>query len=280
MYTTKTSLFWKFVVYAVLILGVAVFIIPFIYMLLTTFVDNAYTLPRPSEVFSVTPNLDNYETVWNRNNFFRYFLNSLLIAGVSMVGSLFLGALTAYAFSRFQFPFKEFLFRMFLFTMMIPVVLAIVPQFTVISNLGLVNTYAGLWLLYIGGGVVGSTFFLRGFFETIPKELEDSIRIDGGGNWRIFWNIYLPLSKPALGTMAIFSFSGTWDEYFVALTIIKDEALRTLPIALMMFQGQHASNWAWIFATSIIALLPVVLIYIIFQKHFVKSGLSEGSMKG
>lgn len=276
----KGNFFTKLVVYAFLILGLVVFITPFIYMVMTTFIGEAYSLPRPHEVFTAVPNLDNYETVWNKNNFFRYFMNSLLVAGVTTIGSVFLGALTAYAFVRFTFPGKELLFRVFLFTMMIPLVLAIVPQFTVIKSLGLVNTYWGLWLLYIGGGVVGSTFFLRGFFETVPKELEESILMDGGGNWTIFRRIYLPLSKPALGTMAIFSFSGAWDEYFVALTIIKDEAMRTLPIALMMFQGKYASNWSWIFAASIIAILPVIIIYSIFQKKFVQSGQSEGAVKG
>ncbi|WP_227521927.1 carbohydrate ABC transporter permease [Bacillus solitudinis] len=276
----KKNLFWKIVVYTILILGVIAFVFPFIYMILTTFLKGAYSLPRPNEVFAARPNFDNYVEVWTGYQFYRYFLNSLLIAGVAMAVGLFLGALTAYAFVRFEFPFKEFLFRTFLFTMMIPLVLAIVPQFTVINSLGLVNTYLGLWLIYIGGGIVGSTFFLRGFFETIPKDLEESILIDGGGNWRIFRHIYLPLSKPALGTMAIFSFSGTWDEYFVALTIIKDEAMRTLPIALMMFQGQHASNWSLVFAASIIAILPVIVIYIIFQKKFVQPGGSEGAVKG
>lgn len=276
----KTNFFPKLFVYTVLIIGVLVFVTPFVYMLMTTFVKNAYSLPRPHEVFTAIPNLVNYDIVWTKNNFFRYFLNSLLVAGVATVGSVFLGALTAYSFVRFTFPGKEFVFRAFIFTMMIPLVLAIVPQFTVIQSLGLVNTYWGLWLIYIGGGVVGSTFFLRGFFETVPKELEESILMDGGGNWTIFRRIYLPLSKPALGTMAIFAFSGTWDEYFVALTIIKDEAMRTLPIALMMFQGKYASNWAWIFAASIIAILPVIIIYIIFQKRFVQAGASEGGVKG
>lgn len=276
----KTNFFPKLIVYIILIIGVLVFVTPFIYMLMTTFVKNAYSLPRPHEVFTAIPNLENYDIVWTKNNFFRYFLNSLLVASVATVGSVFLGAMTAYSFVRFTFPGKEFVFRVFLFTMMIPLVLAIVPQFTVIQSLGLVNTYWGLWLIYIGGGVVGSTFFLRGFFETVPKELEESILMDGGGNWTIFRRIYLPLSKPALGTMAIFAFSGTWDEYFVALTIIKDEAMRTLPIALMMFQGKYASNWAWIFAASIIAILPVIIIYIIFQKRFVQGGASEGGVKG
>ncbi|MFS0637875.1 carbohydrate ABC transporter permease [Mesobacillus foraminis] len=276
----KTSLLTKVPVYIILLAGAGIFIAPFIYMIMTTFVDVAYSLPRPHEVFSAVPNLDNYEIVWNKNNFFRYFLNSLLVAGITTLGSVFLGALTAYSFVRFQFPGKEFLFRAFLITMMIPLVLAIVPQFTVIQSLGLVNSYSGLWVLYIGGGVVGSTFFLRGFFEAVPRELEESITMDGGGNWRIFWNIYLPLSKPALGTMAIFSFSGTWDEYFVALTLIKDEMLRTLPIALMMFQGKYASNWSWIFAASVIALIPIIIIYVVFQKRFVQSGSTEGGVKG
>jgi multiple sugar transport system permease protein len=276
----KVNVLPKMLVYIILLFGVFIFITPFIYMLLTTFVGDAYTLPRPHQVFTAKPNIENYVEVWQKNQFFRYFLNSVLVAVVATFGSVFLGALTAYSFVRFKFPGKEFIFRMFLFTMMIPLVLAIVPQFTVIKSLGLVNTYWGLWLLYIGGGVVGSTFFLRGFFESVPKELEESILMDGGGNWRIFWNIYLPLSKPALGTMAIFAFSGTWDEYFVALTIIKDEVMRTLPIALMMFQGKYASNWAWIFAASIIAILPVIIIYIIFQKKFVQSGHAEGGVKG
>ncbi|MEH7222279.1 carbohydrate ABC transporter permease [Bacillus sp. JJ1566] len=276
----KTNFFGKLIVYSILIFGLLIFVTPFIYMIMTTFIQGAFSLPRPEEVFMAKPSLENYEIVWTKNNFFRYFMNSLLVAGVATFGSVFLGALTAYSFTRFTFPGKEFLFRVFIFTMMIPLVLAIVPQFTIINSLGLVNTYWGLWLIYIGGGVVGSTFFLRGFFESVPKEYQESIVMDGGGNWTIFRHIYLPLAKPALATQAIFAFSGTWDEYFVALTIIKDEAMRTLPIALMMFQGKYATNWAWIFAASIIAILPVIIIYIVFQKRFVQGGQAEGGIKG
>lgn len=276
----KVSFAWRMVIYGILLAGVVVFLFPFVYMVLTTFVKSAYSLPRPHEVFSVTPNLENYAIVWNKNHFSLYFRNSILVTAVAMGGRLFLGALTAYGFARFTFPGKEFLFRLFLLTTMIPAVINIIPQFLVIKNLGLVNTYSGLWLLYIGGGVVGSTFFLRGFFESIPKELEESVLIDGGSNWRIFINIYLPQSLPALGTLAIFAFQGTWEEYFLALTIIKDESLRTLPIALMMFNDKYATNYGWVFAASVIALLPVVLVYVVFQKRFVQSGFNEGALKG
>lgn len=276
----KSNLLPKLLINLILLLGAAVFLFPFIYMVLTSFLSVSYSLPKPEEVFSAIPNLNNYIEVWIDHEFYRYFLNSLLVAGVATVGSILLGAMTAYAFARFQFPMKEFIFKVFLFTMMIPAVLAIVPQFTVINNLGLVNNYLGLWLIYIGGGLVGTTFFLRSFFESIPKQLEESVLIDGGGNWRIFWNIYLPMSKPALATQAIFIFNGTWDEYFTALAIIKDEELRTLPIQLFMFQGQYASNWPLVFAASIIAILPVIVIYVIFQKRFVQGGAGEGAVKG
>lgn len=276
----KTPLIWKIVVYAIIITGAVVFVFPFIYMILTTFFLGTNTLPKPDQVFSVTPNLTNYIIVWNKNNFATYFMNSVIVTSVAMAGSLFLGALTAYGFARFTFPGKEAIFRIFLLTMMIPGVINIIPQFVTIKGLGLVNTYAGLWLIYIAGGVVGNMFFLRGFFESIPKELEESVLIDGGGDWRIFWNIYLPQSLPALGTLAIFIFQGTWEEYFLALTLIKSESLRTLPIAIMMFNDKYATNYGQIFAASVIALIPVLLIYMIFQKRFVQSGFNEGAIKG
>ncbi|WP_337099744.1 carbohydrate ABC transporter permease [Paenibacillus sp. YIM B09110] len=276
----KTNWHIQLLVYAIIILGALAFLFPFVYMIMTSFIKGAYSLPRPKEVFSVVPDLYNYKLVWGRNNFARYFLNSSLVTIVSMVGSLFLGCLTAYGFARFTFPGKEFLFRTFLLTMMIPGVINIIPQFLIIKSLHLINTYWGLWLIYIGGGVVGSTFFLRGFFQSIPKEYEESVLIDGGGNWRIFWNIYLPQSMPAIATLAVLSFQGTWEEYFTALVIIKDEAMRTLPIALLMFNDKYATNYSWVFAASIIALIPTVLLYIIFQKRFVQGGFNEGGVKG
>jgi len=276
----RTPLLTRLIVYVLLVAGALLFVFPFIYMILTSFFTGTYSLPRPNEVFSVVPNAVNYQIVWEKNHFARYFGNSLLITTVAMLGSLLISSLTAYGFARFAFPGKEGVFRLFLLTMMIPGVINIIPQFILIKNLGLVNTYAGLWLVYIATGVVGNMFFLRGFFESIPKELEESVLIDGGGSWRIYWNIYLPLSLPAMGTLAIFIFQGTWEEYFLALTLIKSESLRTLPIAIMMFNDKYATNYGQIFAASLVALLPVMLIYIAFQKRFVQSGFSEGAVKG
>lgn len=276
----RTSWPAKLLVYIVIISGALLFIFPFIYMLLTSFFTATFSLPRPEVVFSVTPNFVNYVIVWGKNHFAQYFANSLLITSVAMIGALLVSSLTAYGFARFPFPGKEGVFRIFLLTMMIPSVINIIPQFIIVKNMGLVDTYAGLWLIYIAAGVVGNMFFLRGFFESVPKELEESVLMDGGGNWRIYWNIYLPLSLPAMGTLAIFIFQGTWEEYFLALTIIKSESLRTLPIAILMFNDKYATNYGQIFAASIIALLPVILIYVLFQKRFVQAGIGEGAIKG
>ncbi len=269
----------KGLVYLLLLCGIVIVLTPFAYMFLTSLFLEIYELPRPEKLLHAVKSFDNYAIVWKLNHFQQYFLNSLFITSVTMVLSMTLTAVTAYAFARFPFPGKEPLFKIFIFSMFVPGILNIIPQFLVIKGLGLVDTYSGLILLYVGSGVVGGTFFLRGFFERIPLELEESIVIDGGGKWTIFKSIYLPLSLPALGTLAIFSFSGTWDEFVVALTLIKTEVHRTLPIALQLFRGQYATHYGKFFAASIITIIPILVIFFIFQKQFVQPNMSEGGIK-
>lgn len=272
-------LFTRAIAYCLLLSGIAIVLTPFAYMVLTSLFLEIYELPRPEKLLSAAKSLDNYGIVWNLNHFQQYFLNSFFIATMTMLLSISLTAITAYAFARFLFPGKELIYKIFIFSMFVPGILNIIPQFLVIKGLGLVDTYSGLILLYVGSGVVGGAFFLRGFFERIPQELEESIVIDGGGRWTIFRAIYLPLSLPALGTLAIFSFSGTWDEFVVALTLIKTEAHRTLPIALQLFRGQYATHYGKFFAASIIAIIPILVIFFVFQRQFVQPNLSEGGVK-
>lgn len=270
----------KWIVYFILTAGILVVLGPFVYMFLTSLTQDNYSIPSPHKLLFDAKDFHNYADAWSKNNFRQYFVNSLFISTITMLLSTALAASTAYAFARFTFPFKEPLFKLFLFTLIIPSLLSIIPQFTIIKALHLVDTYAGLILLYVGSGVVGSTFFLRGFFERIPVEMEESIVIDGGGRWTIFHTIFIPLSLPALGTLGIFSFSGTWDEFVVALTLIKTESLRTLPIAIQLFRGQYVTSYGLFFSASIIALIPILTIFVIFQKQFVNPDLSDGSVKG
>lgn len=270
----------KWSLHLLLIMGIALVVSPFLYMLLTSLTADNYSLPSPEVLMNQSKSFENYVNIWKNNNFARYFVNSLFVSAVTMVLSVFVSALTAYGFARFPFPGKEILFKLFLFTLFVPGIMNIIPQFMIIKGLGLVDTYTGLFLVYLGTGVVGSTFFLRGFFERIPVELEESVIIDGGSRWTIFHSIYVPMSLPALGTLGIFAFSGTWDEFTVALTLIKTEIHRTLPIGLQLFRGQYATQFGKFFAGSIISLIPIFIIFILFQKQFVQSNISEGSVKG
>jgi multiple sugar transport system permease protein len=154
----------------------------------------------------------------------------------------------------------------------------IIPQFLLARDLHLLNSLPGLVPFYVGTAVAFNTFLLSGFFESLPAELDEAMIIDGAGAWRRFWNLALPLSKPALATCAIFAFLGSWDEFVWALTVINDPDQRTLPIAIALFQGQHSTSWGLVFAASIIAIVPVLAIYVAFQRYFV-AGITSGALK-
>ncbi|MEW5817925.1 MAG: carbohydrate ABC transporter permease [Spirochaetota bacterium] len=269
----------KVLLYVVLAAGAALFLTPFLYMIAVALTKATRVMPYPPVLFPREPYFGNFTIVWTRNHFGRYFLNSFFLASTSTVISLGIASTSAYAFARFKFSGKELIFRIYLISMMVPGILNIVPQFVLIKSMGLVNTYTGLLLLYASTGVAFQTFFLRGFFETLPRELEESVRMDGGGRFTIYRNIILPLSAPALGTHAIFAFSGTWDEFFLALTFIKSEWKRTLPIAIRLFQGQFATEWGLVFAASLIAIVPIIIIFAVFQKYFVRGALTTGAVK-
>ena len=153
-----------------------------------------------------------------------------------------------------------------------------IPGLTAAS--GLVGTRSGLILLYVGTGICGNTFFLRGHFAALPKELEESVYIDGGGHTVTFFRVMLPLMVPSIATLAIFCFQGTWEEFFSAKVVLGGvQKFVTMPLMIQTLYGQHATRWEWIFAASILAQLPILFLFVVFQKRFVVTGLSEGSIK-
>ena len=266
--------------YIGLVLFALLALIPFQYMLATAMTPQSYSMPYPPILFPESFCVDNFVEAWNGNHFSQYFLNSLLIAAVATVIIMLVSSAGAYAFARMKFPGRDFVFYLYLFTMMVPTVTNLIPQFLLMKDLHLVDTYLGLLLIYIGIGVPSNTFFLRNFFLGLPKELEEAVIIDGGNHWQIYWKIVLPLSKPALGTFAILAYSNVWDEFLIALTMIKTPDKRTLPIALRLFQGQNLNNWGVIFAASLIAVLPILIIYIIMQRKLIHGGAMDGMLKG
>lgn len=273
--------FWQdLVLYLILSLGAVVIVFPFLWMVSTSLKQHAYVIENPPDLLPPEPTLANFGEAWTSNNFQLYFCNSLFVAVTTTFFAVLFSAMVAYAFARFEFPGKEIVFYAFLLTMMIPGLVLIIPQFLLAKALHLRNNLWGLVFVYVATSIPLNSFLLRGFFEGLPRELEESVLIDGGGYLTIFFRIVLPLSKPALATVAIFTFLlGAWDEYVWALTAIDDVSKRTLPVAIALFQGHHTTEWGLVFAASLIAAIPVVAVFVSMQRYFM-TGLISGAFKG
>ena len=264
---------------ATLAIGALVMTTPFLYMVSTSFKAQQYVLKIPPQFIPDPATLSNYERVLIRGDFVHYFLNSALVSVTATAISVLLSAMMAYGFARYRFPGREWLFRILLLGLMIPALMLIVPQFVLAKWLGLIDTLWGLIVFYVAGNLALNTFLLRGFFEALPQELDDAMQIDGANDWRRFIGLALPLARPALATATIFTFLATWDEYAWALTSITSPENKTLPIAIALLQGPKGTQWGLVFAASIIAILPVIAVFLVFQRHFVQ-GLTAGAVKG
>jgi multiple sugar transport system permease protein len=264
--------------YLLLALGAAVMLLPFLYMVSTSFKPHAFVLELPPRFIPSQPTIENYTRALTTNHFGQYFFNSAIVSISSTAITVVLSAMLAYAFARWDFPGRNVLFYAMLGTMMVPALTLIIPQFVLAKQLHLLNSRWGLVVVY-SAGTAFNMFLLRGFFEEIPQELLDSALIDGAGPFTTFWRVALPLARPALAAVAIFSFLGAWDEFTWALTAINDERLYTLPIGLRLFQQQHGTEWGLVFAASVVAVLPTILVFVIFQRHFIK-GVMSGAVKG
>lgn len=260
-------------------IGAFVMIVPFAYMLATSLKANSLALEVPPDFVPDDPTTENYRDAWSSNHFGRYFLNSLGVAVATTLISVLLSSMMAYAFSRLRFPGRTLLFGLLLLGLMVPTMMLIVPQFLLAKELHLLDSYAGLVVFYVGGTLALNTFLLRSFFQDIPRELEEAMVVDGAGPWKRYRQLILPLSRPALATVAIFTFLASWDEFVWALTIINDPEKRTLPIAIALFQGQYATSWGIVFAASAIAVVPVIAIFIALQRQFI-GGITAGAVKG
>ena len=259
-------------------LGAVVLMIPFIYMVATSFKPNTLVLEIPPQIIPHHPTIANYTSAWTSNRFGRYFLNSLFVAVATTGAALLLSSMMAYAFARFRFPGRRLLFGLLLIGLMVPGMMVLIPQFLLAKQLLLLNSLWGLIVFYTGGNLALNTFLLRSFFQDIPFELEEAMVVDGAGPWTRFWRLILPLSRPALAIVAIFTLLASWDEFTWALTTINDPGKYTLPIAIALFEGQHSTSWGLVFAASTIAVVPAIAIFVVFQRQFI-SGLASGALK-
>jgi multiple sugar transport system permease protein len=254
-------------------------LLPFAFLVSTAFKEHAFVLEIPPRLIPDPPTLDNFTEAWSTGDFGRYFLNSAFVVTLSTIISVSLSAMLGFCFARFDFPGRRAMFGALLFTMMVPGMVLLIPQFVLARNLGLLNSLWGLVIVYSVMNLALNTFLLRGFFAAMPQELFDAAQVDGAGVWTSFRTIALPLAKPGLATVTIFSFLAAWDEFTWAITTLSDSDLYTLPIGIRLLQRSQSTEWGLVFAASLIALLPVLVIFVALQRHFV-AGAFVGATKG
>jgi multiple sugar transport system permease protein len=265
-------------VYLLLLAGAVLTTVPLLFMVATALKANVYIIETPPQFIPRNPTFQNFVDAWSLNNFGLFFTNSLIVAISTTILSVLLSAMMAYAFARFVFPGKSLFFFSLLLTLMIPGLMLVIPQFLLAKTLGLLDSRLGLVFVYIATSLALNTYLLRAFFEQLPIELEQAAEVDGASHLVIFTRIVIPLSTPALATVAIFTFLFAWDEFPWAVTAINSDSNKTLPMAIALFQSAHQTQWGLVFAAALIAIIPVIVVFVVFQRYFVR-GLTSGAIK-
>jgi multiple sugar transport system permease protein len=249
---------------------------PFIWMILTSFKELGDILVYPPKWLPGRIILDNYINAFQAAPFGRYYFNSLFVAISVTMGQMVTCSLAAYAFARLQFRGRDLLFYIFLGTMMIPGQVTMIPSFLMLHWLGWIDTYAAL--IVPGLASAFGTFLLRQFFMTIPRDLEDAASIDGCSRFGILWRIILPLSRPALATLAIFTFMGVFNDFLWALVVVSSDELKTVQLGLAIFRDRYQTDWGQLMAGSVAATLPILLVFFVAQKYFI-AGITMSGLK-
>jgi multiple sugar transport system permease protein/raffinose/stachyose/melibiose transport system permease protein len=253
-------------------------IFPLVWMISSALKTQA-TVFTDMSIFPSNPQFVNFMEAWTKGKFGIYFFNSVFYTVVCVFGVLLVSSLAAYAFARFKFPGKDAIYYMFLATIMIPVPGAIVALYILIAKLGLINTRLGYLLPQINGGLALGLFILRPFFERIPKDLEDAARIDGCGRFGIYWHVAMPLAKPALAVVALFTALNVWNEFMLAQLVLQSQSLMPLQLGLVKFWGGTLTEYPLLMAGMTISVLPIVIAYIFLQRHII-AGVTAGALKG
>ncbi|GAC1427862.1 MAG: carbohydrate ABC transporter permease [Chloroflexota bacterium] len=272
---SKRSIFYVILVGYSIITG-----IPFAWSLLTSF----KTLPESARAHPTGLPLHWTLDAWNGSNgvltagsFPRWFLNSIIVALLVMIGNLFFDSLAGYAFARIRFPGRTILFLAVLGTMMVPAAMTLVPVYIILVKLHWINTYQGLSVPFMVSAF--GIFLMRQFFMSLPIEIEEAARVDGLSRFGIYWHIALPLARPALATLAILQFQGNWDAFLMPSFIASTDNMLTLPVGLQHYSFAYTTLWPQVMAGSMIVILPILAIYIFAQRYFIE-GISSGAVKG
>ncbi len=258
-----------------LLIGGLLMIFPFVWMISSSF-------KRPQDIYSLSLippvfTLDSYRAVLQDTSYIRWFANSLVIATITTASVAFFDSLAGYTLAKFKFPGITIIFVMILSTLMVPTEMLVIPWFMMSIEVGLTDSYLGV--MFPGLISAFGVFLMRQFFMGVPNELIDAARLDGFGEFRIFWKIALPLVKPAVAALCIFTFLGNWNAYIWPLIVIRSEEMRTLPVGVAFFSSENGARFDLIMAAASLATVPVIIIFLIFQKQIIK-GIALAGLKG
>jgi multiple sugar transport system permease protein len=260
--------------YALLTAGAAVFVVPFLWMLATSLKNPADVFTFPPSLLPLPPQWHNYADAVTQLPFGRFFINSVITSTGVTALQVATSSTAAYAFARLRLPGRDVLFMLYLATLMVPFEIVMIPDFIIVKQLGWYDTFAALIVprAFTAFGV----FLLRQAFLTLPAELDDAALIDGANRFQIFWHVVLPLARPALVTLTIFTFLGEWTQLLWPLIVTNSTDMLTLSVGLATFQGQYGTQWNLMMAGSAIATLPVLIVFFFGQKHFIRSVAMSG----
>lgn len=264
----------KLLFFVLLAIATLIYIGPFLFSLSISLNAEKNVFDWPIKLLPKTFTLDNYRNVWNELPFEKWLINSVVVTFVQTLSNVFFSALAGFAFARLEFKGRKLIFGLLLGSLMIPGIILLVPKFIILNEFRMINSYTGL----IIPGLVGVTniFLMKQFFETIPKDLEQAALIDGCSYFRIFWQIFLPISKPALAAVAIYTFQGSWNEFLWPVIVTYTEDMYTLPLGMASLRTELLTDWPLLMAGTILISLPTLIIFLVFQRYFVQGVTSSG----
>jgi len=250
---------------------------PLVWMVSASFMSSGEASTYPPKFLPDQPTIQHYHTLFKNLNLFRYILNSGIVAVSVTVISLFFNSMAGFAFAKYRFPGKDKLFRLLLAAMVIPAQVTMLPLFLILNKLGLVNTYWGV--IIPGMASIFGIFLIRQYIFSIPDSLIEAARMDGAGDFYIYWRIILPLCKPILVTLMIFTFMTSWNDFLWPLIVMTRDSMYTLPVALANLMGEHTQDTELMMAGAVITILPVLIVFMALQRYYIK-GIMLGGVKG
>lgn len=269
----------KVIVTILLVIGAVFAAFPIVWMFSSSLKDNSAVFSWPPKFIDGTASLASYVAVLSDSTKVRFFINSYIVSGCVVIATLFIGILAAYAFSRFDFPGKGIFNSLIVSVQAIPPIVLLIPYMGLIVSMKLFNTYFALILTYLVTTLPYCILMMTGYFNTLSKELDEAVMIDGGSRWRALWSILVPISIPGMVSVGMYTFMQAWNEYLFALALTQTTEMRTVPIGINLLMGQHAYDWSQMMAMSILGSVPVLVLFVFFQKYFI-AGMSSGGVKG